>query len=442
MQWVATVLMVKYGGKKINKMAMNKILKHIYVFSFCLVSVSLSSCFKDAVNESIGILNDETSIYTVRNLYKGADADLNNDNLGGAKYTSGIVVSNHENGNFPQGSIAIQNTWRGQIRGIVLEVSNPQDYHFGDSVLVEIDGARLTRKNGPLTLSNLGAKAVQVLIPGKTLEHRPISIKALKDNPGLYESTLISVTADVGDITPGATVKGSHTLTDGAGNELTLLTMDGASFADKKIAPNASFKGILLSNGELPVLYMQSEGDMINPSGQIYAGWPETFENPSVPKGSYHMVDIDDNVGLSTGEWKLYYAILGVTAGRDRIVSGENAVRMQQNSDFDEYVQMNFDVPDGASKVTFWYGSYYNDRSCTFKLEYSTDEGVTWEQMGEEISDAHPQSESSSPKQAVFLMDIQGPVRFRITKLGLGVSSPTVSNGRLGIDDFAIYKSY
>ena len=43
----------------------------------------------------------------------------------------------------------------------------------------------------------------------------------------------------------------------------------------------------------------------------------------------------------------------------------------------------------------------------------------------------------------VFLMDIKGPVRFRIKKLGLGASSPpNVFNGRLGMDDFAVYKSY
>ncbi len=421
---------------------MNKILKSILFPAFCIMIVSLSSCFKDAVNESIGILNDETSVYTVRSLYKGSEVSLNKDNLGGAKYTSGVVISNHENGNFPAGYISIASVWRGQLRGIVVGVSNPTDFHFGDSVIVDIEGAKLSRKDGPLSLTGLKAKAVQVIATNKNMSHRPVSISTLKANPGMYESTLISVTADVSDITPGATVSGKHVLTDGAGNELTLFTEDDAAFSDMKIAPNASFKGILLSNGETPVLYMQKEEDMINPSGQIYGGWPETFENPSVPKGSYNMTDIDNNVGLPTGEWKLYYAIFGNTAGRDRIVSGENAIRMQQNLTEDIYLQMNFDVPNGASKVTFWYGSYYNDRSATFKLEYSTDQGATWNQLGEAISDAHPVSESLDAKQAVFLMDIQEPVRFRVTKLGLGVSSPTISNGRLGIDDFAIYKSY
>lgn len=421
---------------------MNKIAKSIFLVSTGILTLLFSSCFKDAVNESLGYLNDNASVYTIRNLYKGSDLTLNHDNLGGAAYTGGIVVSHHENGNFPAGSIAIESVWRGQIRGIVLEVPNAADYRFGDSVVVKIDGARLTRKNGPLTVSGLTDKSVQVLASDKKKVHRAVSISSVKANPELYESTLISITADVENLSPGATLAGSHVLTDGAGNEIHLVTNNTASFSDLKVAPNASFMGILSVDERGLVLYMQREEDMANPSGKIYPGWPETFENPSHPKGSYHMPDIDNNVGLPTGEWHLYYAIFGNTAGRDRIVSGENAIRMQQNRDEDEYIQMNFDVPDGASKVTFWYGSYYNDRSATFKLQYSTDQGATWQQIGEDISDAHTVAESADPKQAVFLMDIQVPVRFRINKLGLGVSSPTVSNGRLGIDDFAIYKSY
>src|SRR5690606_21912792 len=123
--------------------------------------------------------------------------------------------------------------------------------------------------------------------------------------------------------------------------------------------------------------------------------------------------------------------------------SGLQAIRFQQNLRVPALLQMNYDVPDGASKVTFWYGSYYNDASSTFTLEASQDGGTTWTQVGDPISDAHKNSESLNPKQATFMMSIDGPVRFRINKLGLGPSSGTaVQNGRLGVDDFAIYKNY
>lgn len=423
---------------------MNKTIKTTALFFVCLIMLSVQSCFKEDINESLGFLNEEAPLYVVRNAWKGKEVKLNKDLLGGAKYTSGIVISNHENKNLPKGHIAIENEWRGEVRGILLELEDLSEYQFGDSVFVDLEGALMTRKNGPLTISGIRTENVQVLAKNKNKIHRPVSISALIDNPDKFESTLISITADVDNIEPGATVEGRNTLNDGVGEVLELLTLPEASFKDMAIAPNASFKGIPLAEiaTNKLILYLQNSDDMTNPSGKIYAGWPETFEEPSHEKGSYDMPDINNDVGLPTGEWHLYYSIFGNTAGRDRIVSGENAIRMQQNRDHDVYLQMNFDVPEGAGKVTFWYGSYYNDQSCTFKLEYSTDKGVTWKQIGESISDAHTQAQSSSAKQAVFLMDIDQPVRFRINKIGLGASSPTVNNGRLGIDDFAVYKNY
>lgn len=423
---------------------MKKIIKTTAIFFVCLMMLSVQSCFKEDINESLGFQNEEVSLFVVRNVWKGKEIRLNKDLLGGAKYTSGVVISNHENKNLPNGHIAIENEWRGETRGILLELDDLTGYQFGDSVFVDLEGALMTRKNGPLTISGISKRNVQVLSKNKNKVHRPVSISGLLAKPDHFESTLISLTADVDNIEPGATVEGKNILNDGVGDVLELFTLPEASFKDMAIAPNASFMGIPLTKGDSNklTLYLQKPEDMTNPSGKIYAGWPETFEEPSHPKGSYDMPDIFNNVGLPTGEWHLYYSIFGNTAGRDRIVSGKNAIRMQQNRDHDVYLQMNFDVPEGAGKVTFWYGSYYNDQSSTFKLEYSVDQGVTWKQIGESISDAHTQAQSSSAKQAVFLMDIDQPVRFRVTKLGLGASSPSVSNGRLGIDDFAVYKNY
>lgn len=201
--------------------------------------------------------------------------------------------------------------------------------------------------------------------------------------------------------------------------------------------------GVPMRNANSEVqLRLQAAEDLAFPSGKIYSGWPESFEDPSHPKGSYNMPEIDNNVVFGTGEWHLYQSIIGNTAGRDRIVSGQNAIRFQQNRSDDEYLQMNFDVPDGASKVTLWYGSYYTDRSSTFTLEYSIDQGETWHVVGEPISDAHSTAESANAKQAVFLMDIKQPVRFRVNKKGLGTSNNLISNGRLGVDDIAVFKSY
>ena len=150
------------------------------------------------------------------------------------------------------------------------------------------------------------------------------------------------------------------------------------------------------------------------------------------------MTAIDNNINLKTGGWKLYYAILGTTGGRDRFnPTGKQCIRMQQQLDFDAYVQMNFDLPNGASKVTFSYGAYYTDAGSTLKLDYSQDGGVTWQQTGDQVTDASDES-----KVAIFLMDIKGAVRFRINKLGLGPTNGTnIFNGRLCIEDFAVFSN-
>lgn len=414
---------------------------HRIVFFLLGTAMLSSGCFKEDINEAIGTPNSEASLYTVRNAYKGSDIVLNKELLEGASMTGGVVISQYENGNFPEGYIAIENVWRGQIRGIMVQVNDPANYKFGDSVSIRLEGARLTRQNGPLAIT--GIAGIEKVSSGHQKVHRPVSIGTLQKNADRFESTLISITADVDpEPTGGENLAGRKALLDGENNTIEVFTSENATFGDIRIAPSAAFQGIPLSDGGKMVLRLQSQADMAYPSGKLYAGWPETFEEPSHPKGSYNMPDIQNNVGLPTGEWHLYQAIFGNTAGRDRIVSGANAIRLQQNRSDDEYVQMNFDVPDGASKVTFWYGAYYNDQSSTFKLEYSTDQGATWQQVGEQISDAHTFAQDMNPKQAIFLMNIPGPVRFRVNKIGLGTSNNTVSNGRLGIDDIAIYKSY
>ncbi|MDR2269887.1 MAG: DUF5689 domain-containing protein [Sphingobacterium sp.] len=406
------------------------------------MSTLLTGC-KEDINEAIGELNPEISLYTLRSLHKDADLQLNESNALGAKYVKALVVSRTENKNLPENTIAIQNSWRNQRRGMLVEVTDASSFKFGDSVQINIDGAKLVEKSGLMILSSVNNQQVNVFASNKNVAPLAVSVANLKAKFDEFESTYIDVTADV-DPEPatGTALKGDKILMDGDKNEITLHTQDNATFAEQTIAPSASFRGIAYREGDKLQIRMQDYSDMAYASGKLYAGWPETFEalDASV-KGSYDMKEKND-VPFSTGQWKLYQAILGTTAGRDRIVSGKNAIRMQQNLSVDGYVQMNFDVPNGASKVTLWYGSYYTDRSCTFKLEYSTDQGATWKQTGESIADAHPTSQSLNSKQAVFLMNVQGAVRFRVTKLGLGTSNNVINNGRLGLDDIAIYKSY
>lgn len=407
-----------------------------------LTIVALSSCLKEDVNESIGTSNPETSLYAVRSIFKQDEVALNAENLNQATYIKALVISNHESNNLPQNHIAVQNSWRNQIRGLLIQVNDASKYKFGDSVRIELQDAKLSRSNGSLILKGLNDANIAVYSRNEHVSPFPISIGKLKQNFEQFESTYVDITADVApEPKKGETLKGKKEIMGGDSAKLVVYTEEKASFSDQALAPSASFRGVAFKQGDELQLRMQSYGDMAFPSGKLYGGWPESFEIAADLKPSYNM-GAKNNVLFPSGEWNLYYSILGNTAGRDRIVTGKNGIRFQQNLKESALLQMNFDVPNGASKVTFWYGSYWTDRSSTFQLEYSVDQGKTWTKVGEAISDAHKTTDNMNAKQAVFLMNIDQPVRFRINKLGLGTSSDVISNGRLGVDDFAIFKSY
>lgn len=168
--------------------------------------------------------------------------------------------------------------------------------------------------------------------------------------------------------------------------------------------------------------------------GKVYANFPEKFETPDeAVKKKYKAAVVE----LKSGSWTFDQAIFGGTADRD-LFKGKQAVRMQQNLDVNALLQMDFDLPNGASKVSFVYGSYYKDVPCTFILEYSIDQGKNWTRADQVITDV-----SDELSNATFKLDIKGNVRFRVNKIGLGSSEkePSIKNGRLNIDDFAVYQN-
>jgi len=427
----------------IDKIIMKNILKYSLIALLSSSTLLLSSCLKDDPKFAAGEPNETASLYVLRNVFKGSDIQLNTALLSGAKQVAGVVVSQVDNKNLPEGIIALENNWRGQVRGIYMQVSDPSKFQLGDSLTIGVEGASLTNKEGFLMLKGVAEDKITRVSQANKKTYRDISIANLIKNYAHFEGTLIRISAEVEpEPAAGTALSGAHILADAEKNSLTLYTNAQSPFAQLNVAPSATFQGLPIQISNDLQLRMQQAEDMNNASGKLYMGWPETFEEPYQAKTSYNTPATDNLVELSTGTWQLFQSIQGNTVGRDRIVSGKQAIRFQQNLSVPAYLQMNFDMPKGASKVTFWYGSYWTDRSCSFMLESSIDQGKTWVKVGETITDAHTTNQSVNAKQATFLMNIQVPVRFRITKLGLGTSSDKVSNGRLGVDDFAVFQSY
>ncbi|WP_157977232.1 DUF5689 domain-containing protein [Taibaiella helva] len=425
-------------------------MKNIFPGLALLMLLATASCIKKNENPATGTPSPLTSVSQLRSLYKGSDVIISSELLAGATTVRGVVISDHSGANFPAGYVILQNTARGSTTGIILNMDGEtaKRYVPGDSVEVQVDGLSLVNRNGALMLEQVASDRVHRLAAGAAIKVTPVSVSALTAEFAKYESTLVEVTADVKPVPqPGDTYAGDKYLSDGKDSALLLSTAAGAGFAGDGLPASATFRGIAgfynasgnTKDGAAMRLYLRTKADVTFASGPLYNGFPEDFESPdAATKGSYNMTAIDNNIDMKTGNWKLYYAILGTTAGRDRFnPAGKQCIRMQQQLDFDAYVQMNFDLPNGASKVTFSYGAYYTDASSTLKLEYSQDGGLTWQQTGEAISDG-----SDVPKVAIFLLDLKGPVRFRVNKLGLGPTNGTsVFNGRLSIEDFAVFSN-
>ncbi|MBB6612831.1 hypothetical protein H7F15_17450 [Pontibacter sp. Tf4] len=408
---------------------------YLSFLAICLAVVGFTSCIKEDPNPASGTPNPVASLYVVRDAYHGGDLELGTGPLFGAHLIGGVVVSDPAGNNWPAGYVAIQDSWRGMKRGILLDLGEQAaaNYAVGDSVQFDVRGTKVTRKNGVLQVLGLNPTAIQKKATGLPVAPTTVSVGELLNNFEKYESTLVMVTGDMDPLpVTGETYAGQKQIGDGSGSTITLHTAADAAFAGRKLPASASFIGVATIEDGKPVIRMRNLADAVNASGPIYAGWPESFEIPDYnEKKSYDMGNNDRQ--LSTGNWTLYQSILEQTAGRDVIVSGKQAVRFNQKRTDSALLQMNFDLPNGASKVTVWYATYYTDPTSKWKLEYSQDQGATWTQIGNVVSDVE-----RNHKMATFLMDISGPVRFRINKLGLGTTEP---NGRLGIDDFAVYQN-
>ncbi|BAV04075.1 Por secretion system C-terminal sorting domain-containing protein [Filimonas lacunae] len=164
-----------------------------------------------------------------------------------------------------------------------------------------------------------------------------------------------------------------------------------------------------------------------NEQGDLYRQFPEDFEQANPYKETYTAAEVT----FRTGPWLLNNVRMGGSSANDQPTSGLYGARMINNNTASCYLQMNFDVTEGASKVTVQHNVYNGDTICKWQLEYSKDQGVSWLPAGPVMA-----TNQTTKQQAVFIMDIAGSVRFRVNKLGIGSSN----NGRLCVDDFTIYK--
>lgn len=145
----------------------------------------------------------------------------------------------------------------------------------------------------------------------------------------------------------------------------------------------------------------------------------EDFESGTLD--SYALTPTE--VELESGVWIFHQALLGST-DNDRTI-GTQAPRLRDSGGVSGNIAMGFDKANGAGLVSFYYAdsAFFSDGDGRLQLQYSTDQGDTWTDIGDELEC------SDSFQQAQVTVNMAGDIRFRILHTG---------GGRINIDNFEV----
>lgn len=197
-----------------------------------------------------GVISPYISIFDVRTLHKGSDVTLTTENMDGSNTLAAMVVSDHSGGNLPEGMLVVQDYRRlNLLRGISISLgAAAAGYVTGDSVLINVEGAVLTRKDGFLQLLNVQPANVTKVSSGNSIPVNRVNVSAILANPNNYESTLVAVVKGGFNPLPpaGDVLSGNKVLNDGFGN-INLVTNPSSTVAQVPSPVLGNFYGIVFN---------------------------------------------------------------------------------------------------------------------------------------------------------------------------------------------------
>ncbi|MCZ4223087.1 DUF5689 domain-containing protein [Pedobacter rhodius] len=256
----------------------------LYIGTLIFICGTWMGCKRET--DYIGVtVSPYISNFDLRKLFKNADVTLNNENLGGADFVKGVVISNQAGGNLPAGLLILQNSRIAgngidSLRGIAINLgTDAAKYIPGDSVHVRITGSTLKRINGILQLTGVAASNIEKKASGRNIITRAVNSASLAGRPEFYESTLITISK--GNVEPvpasGESVAGNKVINDGYGST-TVHTETSAAFANQELTPFADFTGIVFKTATGLQLWPRTFDDIfplavIKPSALVITGY-------------------------------------------------------------------------------------------------------------------------------------------------------------------------
>lgn len=386
------------------------------VLLFSLVSILMVSCMKED-DLAVGPIKSFISIEKLREMYKGEPLTLKASNPNEDLYISGVVISNPDHKNNPEGKMIIQNYDSEKLRGIAIAIDERLSrYKEGDSVIVKVQGGTLTRIDGLLQV--IGLTMMQV---GRISENNEQRLNIITDDfndffnmMDVYESTLIQLKdIQVLDVTRGKTFgDGDLNLSDG--DEVLLVkTNVQASFAIYEVPISGNFMGIALyADNQEPYLSVRTSADYNGKylAPENYIGFAEGWESIIGSRKTGQTTDGFDT--YASGKWALEQTF---SLNSATIVHKRETWAMLMGKTVAS-VAMDFDVMFGAKKFSFYYGAGTKNAGdaapITVYAEYSQDSGATWILLGPPLLENNQNTQYFKE----YDLDIKGKVRFRIRK--------------------------
>lgn len=164
------------------------------------------------------------SLASLRQLYQGSDVTLDSN------LVKGIVISDAANANIAKGNMVIQDGTSG-IDLFFGSTTSVDGFKLGDSIVVNVTGAKLTSYNGLMEVS-LAAAALPASASGsgKTVVPQQLTISQLTSGIIVQECTLVRIVNAT--ISPAGTYNGYKIISDvPASVGMTLFTESAALFS-------------------------------------------------------------------------------------------------------------------------------------------------------------------------------------------------------------------
>jgi len=227
----------------------------------------------------------------------------------------------------------------------------------------------------------------------------------------------------------------SESSESGYTNEITLNHTDGTVAETTIYARLKAGLAIGTYNEDINISTDGAADQTVSLSGEVLlpppAGYFVDFEGDRETKGSY-----DSGTVILTGlEWNMTEALIGTLDADWK--NGERSARMRGYGN--SAMTMLEDKNDGIGQVSFSYRRYGTDSQVDWKVEYSTDQGVSWQQLGDSFTATNSDDVQSFSRP----LNISGPARIRIIRATeTGSSNMRLNIDDIHLDDFAATNDY